>query len=814
MVIRDYQAKAIELLRLSIASGKKRPILQLATGSGKTFIGCSIVDNAVNKGKSVLWLAPRRELIYQTVESMFKFGIHAGIIMAGEKRRMMADVQVASFDTLHSRIIRNNVMELPKADLLVVDECFTPDVEIMTDKGFVRFDELSDSAVVAQINQETMGLSFTTPIKIINKPYKGTMVTLKSDRLIDLTMTENHQLLLDYGHSRKKESASSVSLSSIKVMHTAPAADCLPASLSPFERLMIALQADGSIRRKAKVGSSIDFHFSKERKIVEFLSIMEDGEYEWSEVKGTAAKGNVKKKRRFLVHRLPDVTKDISSVFHNVSQSKAKGIIEEMVKWDGSILKNKSYYFSNTDKKAVDFYQFIAIQAGYKTNQIVQKDERVESYRDVYRLFIQKDISTIGTQNITKTFSEYDGRVYCVRVPDGNIIVRRNGKPLVIGNCHLSTAKSRIEILSLYPDATVIGLTATPCRGDGRGLGEFYDDLVEGVSIKWLISNGYLSDAKYYAAEAPDLSNVKKNATGDYQEKSLGVVMDRTDLIGEIVHNWRRIAEGSSTVVFCVNRSHARHIHSQFIESGVTAEYLDGETPKQERKEILQRISDGTTTVLCNVFVATYGLDIPRLRTVVMARPTKNIGLYLQMIGRALRVHSDKSHAIVIDHGGVVKENGFADEEQYWTLDSSKSAKETKQGKKKEKQEPKEINCSSCGAVFKGQKSCPVCGHTMIALSEDVPTHKADLKEIKGRSKKKVNKEMSWSEKIDFIGGLKTYAAEKKYSSGWVAHSYKDKTGVYPNDKRLRNAVPADVSETVRRYITHKAIMYRNRRTK
>ena len=143
-----------------------------------------------------------------------------------------------------------------------------------------------------------------------------------------------------------------------------------------------------------------------------------------------------------------------------------------------------------------------------------------------------------------------------------------------------------------------------------------------------------------------------KQNNSDYVTESLGEHMDKPALIGDIVSNWYRIVRDKKTVVFCTTCAHSRHVRDEFLRLGIKAEHLDGKTEQDERKAILDRVQTGETQVLCNVFVASYGLDIPSLECAVLARPTKNITLYLQTIGRVLRISEGKTEAVVIDHSG------------------------------------------------------------------------------------------------------------------------------------------------------------------
>lgn len=380
---------------------------------------------------------------------------------------------------------------------------------------------------------------------------------------------------------------------------------------------------------------------------------------------------------------------------------------------------------------------------------------------------------------------------------------------IIVDEAHLSVTKAWRDIIDHYPDAAVIGLTATPARGDGTGLGAVYNDLVQVTDIAGLTRQGYLVPVRYFAPSELDLTGIKQTKS-DYNEKALGEFMDRAELIGDIWHNWNRIARDRKTVIFCTTRAHSRHVCNEFVRHGISAEHLDGETPKDERKAILERVNSGETQVLCNVFVATYGLDIPSLECAVLARPTKNIALYLQTVGRILRTSPGKEDAIVIDHSGAVKQHGFVDEFIPWTL-HDRDIRVLKDKKNKEKNEPKEIRCGDCGTVFKSSRVCPNCGKELVGKSEPIPVHQADLQEII-LAEKKANRTYSVEQKREFIGGLKTIAYQKGYSKGWVSNQYRSKFGVWPNAHQGAPAVRATVE--VQQFVKSQQIAYAKARAR
>lgn len=388
-----------------------------------------------------------------------------------------------------------------------------------------------------------------------------------------------------------------------------------------------------------------------------------------------------------------------------------------------------------------------------------------------------------------------------IRMPRADLVL--------VDEAHLAVADGRQEILNHYDTERHVLVTATPARGDGRGLCEIADDLVLGPSMREMIDMGHLLPLRYFAPDEPDLKAVKLGKDGDYQKKALGAAMDKPKLIGDIADNWQRIASDRSTVVFCVNRKHSRHMTEEFRARGFTAEHVDGETPAAERWAILDRVNRGETQILCNVFVASYGLDIPRLSCAVLARPTKNLTLYLQTIGRVMRPFEGQDDGIVIDHAGAIKENGFADDLHPWSLDGKEKIKDRIESQKKEAGEPKEITCQSCKHVFKNSHVCPKCGHQAIPLTEKIPVHEADLKEVKRKETvaEKRNRTEPREAKAQFFAELRRYAADKGKNDGWVAHTYRERYSVWPNAHKGVPPAPR-VSPDTASYIKSRQIAY------
>jgi superfamily II DNA or RNA helicase len=244
---------------------------------------------------------------------------------------------------------------------------------------------------------------------------------------------------------------------------------------------------------------------------------------------------------------------------------------------------------------------------------------------------------------------------------------------IIVDEAHHIAAQTWRKILEAYPNARRIGLSATPCRSDGRGLGNYFDELIEGPQIPELIVQKHLVPTVYYAPDEPDLRGVETRQ-GDYVVNQLANRMNRDDLVGDIVSNWHKLAQGRKTLVFCVDVAHSAHVRNEFVKSGVRAEHVDGSTPKTERDAILARLASGETQVVCNCMVLTEGFDLPAIGSIMLARPTKQIGLFRQMAGRGLRPAPGKTNLILIDHSGAVYRHGLLEDRVEWTLDVTKRA--------------------------------------------------------------------------------------------------------------------------------------------
>lgn len=353
---------------------------------------------------------------------------------------------------------------------------------------------------------------------------------------------------------------------------------------------------------------------------------------------------------------------------------------------------------------------------------------------------------------------------------------------ILVDEAHRITAKSYRQIVDAYPEAWDIGLTASPCAPNGKGLGDVYEDLIIGESMENLIKLGHLVRTRVWAPSTPDLRGVHTRG-GDYVEEELEGRVNKAKLVGDIVEHWQRLAAGKRTVCFATTIAHSNHIVEQFKHAGVKAEHLDGETPTKRRTELLHRLRDGDIHIISNVGVLQESWDEPTVECMIQARPTKSLRFYLQTIGRSLRPcpKIGKDHALILDHAGNTIRHGFVHEDIPWTLDTSKSIyKEIE--KAREEKSLKEWVCPNCLFVnippvnYGVQRVCASCGLKHVKVN-GVPVKDGKLQELKAIHRKRTS-----DEKARVWKGCIAIAVHRNQKAGAAAHIYKGKTGVWPRD--------------------------------
>ena len=277
----------------------------------------------------------------------------------------------------------------------------------------------------------------------------------------------------------------------------------------------------------------------------------------------------------------------------------------------------------------------------------------------------------------------------------------------------------------------LLGVTATPERADGKGLGEssggLFQTILEVIGVRELMDDGYLSRAKVFAPPSGiDLSEIKTKM-GDYDKQALAAQIDKPQILGDAVAHYQRICPGVPAIAFGISIEHCEHIAAQFQSAGYNFQVIDGTMDAAKRKALIKGLGHEIHG-LVSADLISEGTDIPGVTAAIFLRPTQSLGLYIQQAGRALRTvfaqgydlstkegrlsaiaNGPKPNAFIIDHVGNTLRHGLIDMEREWSLDG----RVKKKGKKKDQDEPAIDlkQCDKCFTVHAPAPVCPSCGH-------------------------------------------------------------------------------------------------------
>jgi DNA repair protein RadD len=350
----------------------------------------------------------------------------------------------------------------------------------------------------------------------------------------------------------------------------------------------------------------------------------------------------------------------------------------------------------------------------------------------------------------------------------------------------------------------IIGLSATPARGDGRGLGNIFDRIIPAPQTADLIPLNHLVGTRVFAPHDPDLKGVQTKA-GDYVESQLAERMDKAELVGDIVEHWLRLAGRQPTIAFCCNVAHSKHTCDQFRLAGVLAEHIDASTPAKERKAILEKLAKGEIEVVCNCGILTEGFDAPNVGCIIMARPTKSAVLFRQMIGRGLRTAPGKTHCLVLDHSGAVFRHGFAEDRVEWTLHEDRRAENPTHSARSARHETSLCTCPECSAVRMQGQPCTACGWRPQPKAKPVDVIDGALGLV-NRDRTVQPENWTSADRQHFWAELIWIAREKGWSAKAPLAMYRERFRTWPDSRTPPQ--PATPSLATRRWVKSRTIAY------
>lgn len=366
---------------------------------------------------------------------------------------------------------------------------------------------------------------------------------------------------------------------------------------------------------------------------------------------------------------------------------------------------------------------------------------------------------------------------------------------IVIDEAHHALAASWRKIIDANPHSWLLGVTATPTRTDGTGLGVsaggYFDCMVEGPEPSWLIENGFLVRPRVFGSKnSIDLSDVDMVA-GDYKKNQLGKKLDKPTITGDAVEHYSKLCPGDPCVVFCVSVEHAEHVAEQFRSAGYRAVSADGKLDDYERKKRLGGLATGEVQVLTTCDLISEGTDIPAITCAILLRPTASLGLFIQQVGRALRpVYADgydletvegrimaiamsrKPFAYILDHVGNWKQHGFPDEKREWSLDG-----QPKRGKSAVKEQTDAMGlkikqCPQCFAIHEYADKCPECLYEYPEDSAKPPKQiDGELRELTNEDKELIKRQQRVEVAMaKSFNDLLTIEKTRNYKPGWAQH--------------------------------------------
>ena len=243
---------------------------------------------------------------------------------------------------------------------------------------------------------------------------------------------------------------------------------------------------------------------------------------------------------------------------------------------------------------------------------------------------------------------------------------------IIIDEAHHVKADSYKKILRAFPRAKVLGVTATPYRMSHESFRPEFDELITSAPVAKFIKDKWLCDYEYYSIRPEsriqmDINSISRFALdGDYLDEAAADILDKDEIRAGIVSTYERYAKGKKGIIYTITKAHNVHICSQFIAKGYKAVAIDDKTPAETRKQYVDDFRRGKIEIICNVNIFSEGFDCPDLEFIQLARPTKSLSMYLQQVGRGLRLAEGKDKLIILDNVGLYNRFGFPSARRHW----------------------------------------------------------------------------------------------------------------------------------------------------
>lgn len=330
---------------------------------------------------------------------------------------------------------------------------------------------------------------------------------------------------------------------------------------------------------------------------------------------------------------------------------------------------------------------------------------------------------------------------------------------------HHSMASTYRKIYEYWPNVPRVGVTATPIRLNGSGLGDVNDKLIIGPSVKQLIEWGNLSPFRYFAPEVVDTSKLQIKR-GDFVQSEVDELFNANAIYGDVIGHYRKLSDGKQVICYCATIGQSKKMAYEFSRAGISAHHLDGDTPKAIRAKVIDQFRTGDIKILCNVDLISEGFDVPDCNTAILLRPTQSLALYIQQAMRCMRYKPGKT-AIIIDHVGNVGRFGPPDMDREWSLETKKRRKRVVDDTALHIKQ-----CQACFYVYDAKEPvCPNCGFKP-ARAEKEPEEIKDAQLVEVESKPFV---LDYREPSDCtsLKELQDLARNRGFRPGWAYYQAK-----------------------------------------
>ena len=752
---RPYQQEVIDRLKDSYRAKKKHPVIVMPTGAGKACVLGFVVENAAKKGNETLVIAHRQELVFQLSLTLCNFGIEHQIIASNSTisaikfdqyksfgrifYNPMAKVAVCSVQTLCKRLDKINL----NPRLIITDECF-PAGTLIDSKPI---EKLKVGDMVFSLNH----LNGNIERKRITNLFKSKpkeLVIVKMTNGDTITCTAGHPFFVpNYGYYHAKQ-------------------------LSKNMPVLYMPQNSGAINQLSERQIQENWEGLLQHGMLDGLSkkdfIRNNGENE-SKIR---IKSNESKK--------PHVQSRMEREGSRNTKKNWSQATEAWREWTGYD-SNTTHVESRVGESRVNCERRVhskntRIQTPIQDTVPLQDrfSDRIgnDSHRDRW---LQPSITSKTGTGCEKNESFRIARVESVEVqksgdfgfsrellPDGyvyNIEVEDNNNYFANGymvhNCHHVVKGNQWgAAYDHFPNALGLGLTASPQRTDGTGLGlgfgGYNDDIIIGPQMSWLIEQGFLAPYKVFTTGTQmDVSSVKKKRNGEFDEKSLQQVTDKPSITGDAIAHYKKLCPHLSGVAYCVSIEHSKHVAELFTANNIPAAHIDGTMKDTERRQIFKDYADGKIKIITNQNIISEGTDLESLTQIkgvtldvcIDLAPTSSLIVAMQRWGRVLRNKANKT-AYIIDHAGNCLRHGLPDMEREWSLEG-----EVKTINNSGEKSIGIRTCKQCFHIHLPEPTCPSCGFVYPIQQRTVEEKDGELIELSKEDKELIKKQAMWQRK-------------------------------------------------------------------